>query len=139
MTMQTTLSLDTLEAIRSRLVCESERLQEQIRELRSAEGLDQPQDLARRCDEVNDQAEQTTDQAKWDRMHMEDLSLTDRLSEVEHALTTFEWGSCGLCEACGAPIPRATLLAEPTAQFDLEHGAALEVNSHPYDSVTSSR
>jgi hypothetical protein len=78
--MQATLSLDTLEALRSRLVCESEQLQEQIRGLRSADGLNQPQGLVQRRDEVTDQAEQTTDQAKWDRMHMEDLSLTDDLA-----------------------------------------------------------
>ena len=48
------------------------------------------------------------------------------LSEVEHALTKFEAGTYGLCEACGKPIYPARLEALPTARFCMEDQEKLE-------------
>jgi len=38
-----------------------------------------------------------------------------RLDEIEHALARLASGRYGLCEDCGGEIPRARLLAQPTA------------------------
>ncbi len=124
--MQTVLSLVTLEEMRTRLECERSRLREQIAELRTAEGLDQARNSVELRGEVTDQAEQGMDQAEWDRLRIEELGLSDHLTEVEHALAKFNSGTYGVCEKCGAPIPEGRLQALPEARFDIEHETALE-------------
>jgi RNA polymerase-binding transcription factor DksA len=63
-------------------------------------------------------------------MHIEELALSDRLIEVEHALAKFQTGTYGLCEKCGAPIPTGRLRALPEARFDIEHESAFERSIH---------
>lgn len=124
--MKTTLSLPTLEELRAMLECERAQSLERIADLRKAEGLDQALNSLERRGEVTDQADQGMDQAEWDRMRIEELALSDRLAEVEHALAKFAAGTYGLCEACGLPIPEARLRALPEARYDIEHESALE-------------
>lgn len=127
--MKTTLSPMNLLDLQAQLECERERLREQIAALREAEGTVRFQNSAQR-DEVTDQADQAMDQAEWDRMHIEELALTERLTEVEHALAKFQTGRYGVCEQCGQPIPAARLRALPEARFDIEHESALEQRIH---------
>lgn len=128
--METMLSPITLEAFRAQLMREHSHLQEQIADLRQAEGLEQPLGSLERQGEVTDQADEGMDQAEWDRMRIEELALTDRLTEVDHALAKFLAGIYGLCETCGRPIPEARLRALPEARFDIEHQAAFERSIH---------
>jgi RNA polymerase-binding transcription factor len=126
MTMKPILSLPTVEDLRMRLECDRDRLKEQITDLRAAEGANRPQESVAWGKEVTDQADQGMDQAEWDRLHIEELALADRLAEVEHALAKVPLGAYGMCEACGQPIPEARLQELPAARFDLEHEVALE-------------
>jgi DnaK suppressor protein len=122
-TLKDTLSEATVAELRTQLEREHELLHEQIAALRTAEGLDQPQNSLERRGEVTDQADQAMDQAEWDRMRIAELALTDRLTEVEHALEKFQTGLYGLCEKCSAPIPAARLRVLPEARFDIAHEA----------------
>ncbi len=133
--MKTMLPLSTLEELRIRLECERGRLQEQIVALREAEGLDRSRRLVERREKVTDQAEQGMDQAEWDRLHVQELALADRLGEVAHALAKFPLGTYGLCEMCGQPIPEARLQVLPSARFGVEHEAALEERIHADDQL----
>ena len=47
-------------------------------------------------------------------------ALDESLEEVGRALTKFDNGTYGLCEACGARIDRARLEVLPQAQYCLE-------------------
>lgn len=134
-TMSTTLPNATREELRARLERERDRLREQIANLRTAEDIDQPQNSLARRWEVTDQADQAMDQAEWDRMHIEELVLSDRLSEVEHALAKFQTNTYGLCEQCGAPIPEGRLRALPEARFDIVHESAFEERVHAQEQL----
>ncbi|MGZ6364173.1 MAG: TraR/DksA family transcriptional regulator [Ktedonobacterales bacterium] len=131
--MKTILPLSTLEELHMRLECE--RHQEQIAALREAEDLDRPRELVEWREEVTDQAEQGMGQAEWDRLHVQELALADRLGEVAHALAKFPLGTYGVCETCGQPLPEARLQALPSARFDIEHEAALEERIHAEDQL----
>lgn len=50
-------------------------------------------------------------------------SLSEALSEVEHALGKFDGGTYGRCETCGQEIPLPRLEAKPEARFCIEHAA----------------
>ncbi|HEX5440711.1 MAG TPA: TraR/DksA C4-type zinc finger protein [Ktedonobacterales bacterium] len=128
-TMKTTLSPMDLMDLRALLECERVRLREQIAALREAEGSARFQSSLQH-EEVTDQADQAMDQAEWDRMHIEELALFERLTEVGHALAKFQAGRYGLCEQCSQPIPTARLRALPEARFDIEHESALEQRIH---------
>ncbi len=133
--MRSVVSPGTVEEMHVRLERERERLRQQIAELRTAQGVDRPRESVAWRDEVTDQADQGMDQAEWDRMHVEELALADRLAEVEHALAKMARGTYGLCEACGQPIPAARLRALPAARFDIEHEVALEARIHAQEQL----
>ena len=48
-------------------------------------------------------------------------ALAERLAEVKRALVRMDEGSYGRCALCGAPIPIERLLANPAAEYDMEH------------------
>jgi DnaK suppressor protein len=135
MTMKSTLPPPTIGDLRVRLECERDRLKEQIADLRAAESVNQPQESVAWGKEVTDQADQGMDQAEWDRLHIEELALADRLAEVEHALAKIPLGAYGVCEACGQPIPEARLQEMPAARFDLEHEVAFENRIHAQEQL----
>ncbi len=68
-------------------------------------------------------------------MHIEELALSERLIEVQHALDKFQMGRYGLCEQCAQPIPAMRLRALPEARFDIEHESALEQRIHAEDQL----
>ncbi|HEY7093090.1 MAG TPA: TraR/DksA C4-type zinc finger protein [Ktedonobacterales bacterium] len=133
--MKSTLPLPIIEELRMRLECDRDRLMEQIAGLRAAEGANRPQKSVTWGKEVTDQADQGMDQAEWDRLHIEELALADRLAEVAHALAKIPLGAYGLCEACGQPIPEARLQELPAARFDLEHEVAFESRIHAQEQL----
>ena len=51
----------------------------------------------------------------------EERALTERLREVKQALARIDEGSYGICRACHAPIPTERLMANPAAEYDMEH------------------
>lgn len=59
------------------------------------------------------------DEAEAERaaeVHMAEVEVDRaRLEEIEHAIARLTSGRYGICEDCGTEIPRARLLAQPTA------------------------
>lgn len=48
--------------------------------------------------------------------------LENQLTEVKTALEKIESGTYGACEACGKPIEKERLEANPSAKISLKHG-----------------
>lgn len=51
----------------------------------------------------------------------QEQSLELRLREVNRALDRAETDSFGVCKTCGKPIPEERLVANPAAEYDMEH------------------
>lgn len=75
------------------------------------------------------------DEAEAERaadVHMAEVEVDyTRLEEIERALARLSNGRYGICEDCGAQIPRARLLAQPTAIRCTACQAAAEARHRP--------
>lgn len=96
-------------------------LRAEITRRRSVEGVGDQPESDPNTEPRGDMADQSVDLQTWDTNRQEDVDLTARLGEVEHALTKFDDGSYGICERCGLPIPVARLRIIPEARFDVQH------------------
>ncbi|MDQ0036885.1 DnaK suppressor protein [Variovorax boronicumulans] len=71
--------------------------------------------LAESDREVKTRADQAEAERAGD-VHMAEVEIDRaRLEEIEHAIARLASGRYGICEDCGDEIPRARLLAQPTA------------------------
>lgn len=107
------MSAAELARIRTELESEFSRLSEQVD--RGEQALTSDLNGSRGVGAGDDEA----DRGAHLSHRLQQTSLTDNaqqlLQQTALALARMESGSCGLCEVCGTPIPRARLLASPRA------------------------
>ena len=97
-----------VDAIRSDLEVERDRLNKQVEELTG---------------ESFDGGFADSGQVAAERGEVRSLanSLRDQLDDVEKALASLDEGRYGLCEVCEQPIPEARLEAMPATRRCIEH------------------
>jgi RNA polymerase-binding transcription factor DksA len=95
--------------LRASLEEEQASLRQQLAELGFGEnrGLDYDQNFA-------DSSQVTAERGEAEALAK---SLSETLSDVEHALAKVDDGTYGTCESCGQPISPARLEAKPAARF----------------------
>ena len=80
---------------------------------------------------TEDGVEDTTDVSKSDLDQSTALDLASResqvIAEIDEALRRIDEGTYGQCARCGKPIDEERLKAMPTARYDAECQAAIEV------------
>ena len=109
------LDSDVLDDLRAQLETRRRLIEEQLRALHDAiDALDSAYSVGDRTDAGTDHEERT-------RTRTEEYTLRQVLREIEHALSKFEIGTYGLCEACKQPIPVGRLRILPEARFDTAH------------------
>jgi DnaK suppressor protein len=82
--------------------------------------------LAESDHEVKTHADEAETERAGD-VHMAEVEIDRvRLEEIEHAIARLMSGRYGVCEDCGTEIPRARLLAQPTAIRCMACQAAVE-------------
>ena len=99
-------------------------------------------ELGRHAQQVSDDLAAALDAAGEDAKESADLSLKDvtqeialklgdqesqMVADIDQALLRIEEGSYGICVRCGKPIDERRLEAMPTARYDAECQAAIEV------------
>ena len=91
------------------------------------------EDQAAALDAASDDAKESADLAMRDVTEEMALKLGDResqmVADIDQALLRIEEGSYGVCVRCGRPIDERRLEAMPTARYDAECQAAIEVAS----------
>jgi RNA polymerase-binding transcription factor DksA len=108
------------ERVKQALLDEQGKLTQQLERLETTEyeSIGYSNHMA---DDATDAFDQAVDEALKRK-------IETSLEEVERALTKFEKGTYGLCEACGARIDRARLEALPQAQYCIDCQARHEHN-----------
>lgn len=107
---------ETEERLRKELDEERHSLREQLREY--GVNPDNPTSVELQFDQGFADSAQTT--AERDRVLTIVERLRENLDDVEHALQRMRWGTYGLCENCGRPIPAERLEALPSARLCVE-------------------
>ena len=89
------------------------------------------EDQAAALDAANDDAKESADLASRDVIEEMALRLGDQesqmVADIDQALLRIEEGSYGMCVRCGRPIDERRLEALPTARYDAECQATIEV------------
>ena len=99
--------------LRQPLETEREHLIEELEQLKA--GVHQGGE--RRQEKPLGDDEAATEYLELDKYLALQKRITDRLTEVEHALHKFDEGTYGLCDNCGQPIDPARLEALPEASL----------------------
>lgn len=110
-----------LDELRARLEESRKQLTAEVARRRGAEGVGDRPETDPNTEPRGDMADQSVDIQAWATNRQEDLDMTARLGDIEHALEKFALGTYGMCEGCGRPIPVARLRIIPEARFDVEH------------------
>ncbi|MEE8418650.1 MAG: TraR/DksA C4-type zinc finger protein [Dehalococcoidales bacterium] len=105
------------EHLRTRLVTEKKRLDEELEVLESA---NRPSETRREGSPFGKREEEATETLELEKRVALEKQIGEHLTEVERALHKFEEGNYGLCDSCGKPIATDRLEALPQAGLCVE-------------------
>ena len=112
--------------LRSRLESEQKRLIGELEQLRASV---RPADERREGSPFGKREEEATETLELETRLALEKRIIHQLADIEHALSKFEKGTYGLCDACGQPIAPARLEALPQASLCLSCKASQAKNA----------